>query len=77
MTSKLERQWWYSLPIGALAAILTLYVLRSAGIKHPYTASQWLLYMMCFIGFQRGISFIGWLVVFSVSPRNKMLENTR
>jgi hypothetical protein len=77
MTSKLERKWWFALPVGALAAILTLHFLSSAGITYPFNFSQWILCAMCFTGLQRGLSFIGWFLVLSLSPQSKALERTK
>ena len=77
MTSKLERKWWFALPVGALAAILTLHFVNSAGIEHPYNFSQWVLYFLCFTGLQRGLSFVGWLLVLILSPQSKALERTK
>ena len=77
MTSKLERKWWFALPVGALAAILTLHFVSSAGIEHPYNFSQWVLYFLCFTGLQRGLSFVSWLLVLGLSPQSKVLERTK
>jgi hypothetical protein len=77
MTSRLERKWWFAAPTGALAVIVTVYLLDSAGIRSPYNFAQWTLYFMCFAGLQRGFSFAGWLLVLCLSPSNKALERTR
>jgi hypothetical protein len=77
MTSRLERKWWFAAPAGALAAIVTAYVMASAGIPRPYNLAQWALYVLCYIGLQRGFSFAGWLLVLCLSPSSKALERTR
>jgi hypothetical protein len=77
MTSRLERKWWFAAPACALAAIVTAYLMESAGIPRPVNFAQWTLYLMCFAGLQRGFSFAGWLLVLCLSPANKALERTR
>ena len=77
MTSKLERRWWFATPVCALAAILTLNFVESAGIHHPYNFSQWVLYVLCFVGLQRGLSFMGWLLVLVLSPQSDVQKRTR
>jgi hypothetical protein len=39
--------------------------------------AQWALYVLCYIGLQRGFSFAGWLLVLCLSPSSKALERTR
>lgn len=77
MISKLDRTWWFAMPISFLAAFLTLYVVSSAGIAQPYSFSQWFLYFMCFLGIHRGLSFLGWLLVVLMAPQSKVLERTK
>jgi hypothetical protein len=77
MTTKLERNWWFLLPVTGLAAALTAYLMDSAGLARPYTVAQWVLYGVCFGGLQRGFSFVGWLLVLFLSPSSKALERTR
>lgn len=77
MTSKLERKWWFATPISVLAVFLTAYVMNSAGIPHPYNFSQWVLYLLCLTGLQRGMSFAIWLLVLCFSPSDEALKLTR
>lgn len=77
MESKLERKWWFSLPITALAGFLTVYIMADAGIARHYNFSQWVLYLLCFAGLQRGLSFVAWLIVLSVSPLDGIRERMK
>jgi len=77
MQSKLEKRWWFLLPVSAVAALLTHYLMDSAAITRPYNFSQWALYVLCFASFQRGLSFLAWLVVLVVSPSEKVLARTK
>jgi len=77
MKSKLEQTWWFQLPVCAMAAFLTAYVMESAGITHPYHVSGWVIYVLCFAGLQRGLSFAAWLVVLVLTPSDKVRERTR
>jgi hypothetical protein len=77
MKSKLEKKWWFQLPVCVMAALLTSYVMDSAGITHPYKFSGWVIYALCFAGVERGLSFALWLVILSVTPSDKVLERTR
>jgi len=77
MKSKLEQTWWFQLPVCALAAFLTSYVMESAGIAHPYHVSGWVIYALCFAGLQRGLSFAAWLVVLGLTPADKVLARTK
>jgi hypothetical protein len=77
MPSQLERQWWFIAPVSALAVLLTMYVMRSAGIVHPYNTAQWILYILCSVGLQRGLSFLGWFLVLWVAPSSAIMKNSR
>jgi type II secretory pathway component PulF len=77
MTSRLERKWWFAIPVSAIAAVLTLFIVNHAGIRQPYSFSQWVLFVLAFGGLQRGISLVGWLLVLALSPADKVLERTR
>lgn len=77
MQSKLERKWWFLLPVSTLAAFLTAYFMDSAEIGRPYNFAQWVLYALCFAGLQRGLSFVAWLVVLCVAPSDGLRERMR
>lgn len=77
MTSRLERKWWFSVPVSLLAFFLTEFVMHCAGILHPYNFAQWTLYFTCFVGLQRSLSFAGWLLVLCLSPAGRAWERTR
>jgi type II secretory pathway component PulF len=77
MRSKIERKWWFLLPVSALAAFLTVYFMDTAEINRPYNFAQWVLYVLCFAGLQRGLSFAAWLLVLAVSPSDGVRERMR
>lgn len=77
MQSKLERKWWFLLPVSALAAFLAAYFMNGAEISRPYNFSQWVIYALCFAGLQRGLSFLAWLVVLLVSPSDVVRDRLR
>ncbi len=68
MTSKLDRKWWFFVPVIVLASISTSYFMSAAGLVYPYNFAQWMLYALCFVGLQRGISFAGWLLFVCLLP---------
>ncbi len=74
MKSKLEKQWWFVGLAGGLSALLTLFVMRSAGIWSPGNLAQWILYFFGFAGIQRCISFLGWGLVLLLAPKNELLK---
>ena len=71
MKSKLEKRWWFELPVFVLAALFTSHLMDSAGITSPYEFSGWAIYVLCFAGLERGLSFALWLVALSVTPSDK------
>lgn len=77
MTSKLERKWWFQIPVIALALILTAYLIYAAGFPNTYSFARWMLYSLSFIGLKRAISFIGWLLVLCLSPADVVAERTK
>jgi|PersoiStandDraft_1058852.scaffolds.fasta_scaffold06254_4 hypothetical protein len=77
MTSKLERKWWFQLPVCALAAFLTAYLMDGAGIARPYRFAGWIVYALCLAGLQRGLSLAAWFAVVSMTPSDKVLDRTR
>ena len=77
MTSKLERTWWFSAPINGLACLATFYVLNNAQVPRPYHFFQWVLYALCFVGFARGLSLTGWLLVVILAPSDKVRAWTK
>ena len=77
MQSKLERKWWFLLPVSALAAFLTAYFMDSAEIIRPYNFSKWVVYALCSGGLQRGLSFVAWLIVLVMTPSNAVRERLR
>lgn len=74
--SELERKWWFSLPVGMLAMLATLWLLHTVGFTPfpQYGVAQWAVYFLCFVGLQRCISFLGWLTVLIVSPKTITAE---
>jgi len=77
MQSKLERKWWFLLPVSTLAAFLAAYFMDNAEISRPYNFSQWVIYAFCFAGLQRGLSFVVWLIILGASPSDGLRERMR
>lgn len=68
MNSTLERKWWFAGPVTGLAAILAIMLAGAAGLQQPFSAAQWLLYLLAFFGIQRSLSFAGWLLALWLAP---------
>ena len=75
MKSKLEQTWWFVGLMGGLSALVTIHVMRTAGIWAPANFAQWILYFFCFVGIHRCISFLGWGVVLLVAPKSPLLKS--
>lgn len=75
MTSKIERKLWFVGIVGGLSAVVTIYVMRTAGIWEPANLAQWILYFFCFVGIHRCISFLGWGVLLQVAPKSALLKS--
>lgn len=75
--SELEKKWWFSAVVGALAALTTVFLMSAAGLfPFEYTVAQWVVWFLCFVGLRRCFSFLGWLTVLIVSPRTIKMERT-
>lgn len=68
MTPKPERKWRYVVPINLLAGMLTLCAMAAGGSPQLNNVAQGTLYLAFFIGLQRGLSWLGWLVLLRVLP---------
>jgi len=71
--SELERKWWFSTPVAILTVISTIGLLRAVGIQYEpvqFSAAQWAVWFLCFVGLQRCFTFLGWLAVLVVSPKS-------
>ncbi|TXF97819.1 hypothetical protein [Massilia arenae] len=70
--SELERKWWFSAPVAILTVISTIGLLHAVGIQYEpvqFSAAQWAVWFLCFVGLQRCFTFLGWLAVLVVSPK--------
>lgn len=75
--SELEKKWWFSAAVGALAAFTTVFLMSAAGMPtFEYSAAQWAVWFLCFVGLRRCFSFLGWLTVLIVVPRMITVERT-
>lgn len=75
MKSKLEQKLWFVGVVCGLSALVTMHVMRIAGIWEPGNFAQWILYFFCFVGIHRCISFLGWGVLLLVAPRSSLLKS--
>ena len=67
--SSLERKWWFVTPVAGVSVWLTLQLIELAGMPMgSLSASQWLVFFLCFAGIQRCLSFAAWLVFLAVAP---------
>ncbi|OON61157.1 hypothetical protein B0920_19755 [Massilia sp. KIM] len=74
MKSKLERKWWFAMPVFVLSIVCTIWLLRGAGIGEPEGAPQWLVYFLCLFGFQQVFTFVGWFGLVLLAPRSRALD---
>ena len=73
--SKLERKWWFVSIVCVLTTLSTIGLLNAAGLPpFRYSAAQWAVWFLCFVGLQRSFSFLGWLAVLAISPRTIAAE---
>lgn len=77
MNSTLERKWWFAGPVTGVAALLASMLAGAAGLQQPFSAAQWLLYLLAFFGIQRSLSFAGWLLALWLAPASAGAKNTR
>ena len=68
MTTKPERKRRYVVPINLLAGMLTLCAMAAGGIPQLNNVAQGILYLAFCIGLQRGLSWLGWLLLMRVLP---------
>jgi hypothetical protein len=72
--STLEKKWWFIALASLLSVLLTLSLMRSAGVWPAQGMAQWVIYFFCFAGIWKCLSFLGWLIVLLVSPSRKALQ---
>ncbi|MBV8665369.1 MAG: hypothetical protein JO269_02690 [Burkholderiaceae bacterium] len=77
MKSKIEQKWWFLAVTGILAALVTRYVMETAGVDLSYSFSQVVLGFFCFTGIQRAFSFTAWLAILCFSPSSKASDIAR
>lgn len=75
--TNLARTWWFVGSLAALSALLTLPLLRAAGLGSPENWAQWLVHFLCFSGIWTGLSSIGWFAVLLIAPSSKLLDPAR
>jgi len=51
--------------------------MQRSGMARPGNPAQYVLYFFCFVGLQRGLSFLGWLLVLLLSPADEAIQRTR
>ena len=58
--SKLERRWWFYVPVTLISVGCTFALLIQAGMPvPPVNISQWLVWALCVVSIQRGLSLAG------------------
>lgn len=75
MKSTLEQKWWFVAIVCGMSALVTMHVMRMAGIWEPANLAQWILYFFSFFGIHRCISFLGWGVLLLVAPNSRLLKS--
>lgn len=75
--SELEKKWWFVLVVSFFTTASTIGLLYIAGFPpFEYSAAQWAVWFLCFMGLQRCFSFLGWLVVLAIAPKKIAVERT-
>ena len=74
MSTKLVRHVWITGLLSGLGTLLTILVLRRAGMPMPDTAAQWIVYFLCFTGIWKCLEFAAWFVLLLVVPTSKLLD---
>lgn len=77
MKSKLEREWWFSIPVLVLAGLASWYLFKASGLPAPYNFAGAAIYMLCSVALQQGFSLLGWMLVALLSPADKVRGLTR
>lgn len=68
--SELEKKWWFLLVVSFFTTFSTIGLLYTAGMPpFEYSAAQWAVWLLCFLGLQRCFSFLGWLAVLLIAPK--------
>lgn len=73
MESKLERKWWFFIPVLLISIFLTQLIFDMAGVQSPDGLAGKVLHFFCVLGFWRCLSFLGWMGVVLVAPKAKVL----
>jgi len=74
MPTKLNRNVWVTGVLSGLSTLLTILVLRLAGMPMPDTAAQWIVYFLCFTGIWKCLECVAWFVLLLVAPTSKLLD---
>ncbi|MFP5390973.1 MAG: hypothetical protein ACLGI6_05425 [Gammaproteobacteria bacterium] len=74
MKSRLERNGWYVGLTSVLSALLTVPLLKYAGVPDSGGQARFIVFFFCFAGIQRALSLLGWLLVMLVAPANKVVR---
>lgn len=77
MKSKLEREWWFSIPVLVLAGLTSWYLFKASGLPAPHNFAGAAIYMLCSVALQQGFSLLGWMLVALLSPADKVRGLTR
>ena len=77
MKSKLEREWWFSIPVILLATFASAYLFKAAGWSWPTSVAGCAIYVLCVGALHQGFSFLAWMLVALLAPAHKVRELTR
>ncbi|RZI99022.1 MAG: hypothetical protein EOP39_25815 [Rubrivivax sp.] len=67
--SKLERQWWFWVPVSVVGVALALVLFRSAGFTVDDSPAAVVVFALTAGTLHRLVSFLLWLAFLAVSPR--------
>lgn len=66
--SPIERKWWFMLPVMTVAALATVFLLRSAQVPDSNRLAHGLIFGLCFAALHRGLSFCIWMGLLWLAP---------
>lgn len=65
---RIERKWWFALPVMLLAMLATLCLLNYAQLPRTDSLAWFVIFSLCCVPLQRVLSFFAWLVLLWLAP---------